>query len=152
MKKYLAIILAAALSLLVSCENSDPVREALLKRNDSLPAPSAVSYDPVESSSTVLSIYWDAEAALEHGAIHFEIQASTDEYFFDGEGSTLISKTLAANASPNDAVMLSGVSANEEYFVRVSAVYPGPARSEWSFICASDGTPVAVVPGKGPVR
>lgn len=151
MKRFVFII-AALLSMLSACSNPDPVREALLKRSGELAAPKSVTYDGENSAAQMLAVYWDGEQAIKDGAVSFEIQVSTDEFFFSGEGGTLITKTLGISSSPNDAVIISGLTAGQEYFLRVAAVYPGPSKSEWAYLSNDSGKTCAVIPGKGLVE
>ena len=67
-------------------------------------------------------------------------------------GGTLITRELPVSSSPNDAIMITGLTSGQSYFIRVAAVYPGPSRSEWAYLNGADGKPVAVIPGKGLVE
>jgi len=147
--KKLLILFAAAAALLLSCRTSDPVRDALLERTENLSAPGAVTYDAPNSTSESLAVYWDASAPLGNGAISFLVQVSTDEYFYGGDGGSLIEKTVDTSSSPNDAVILTGLTAGQAYYLRVLAVYPGPSRSEWTYLTDNTGKTAAVIPGKG---
>lgn len=149
--KHLAYILAA-LVLAASCRSTDPVRDLLLARTANLAAPADVTYDAPNSNATVLAVYWDATSALENGAVEFHIDVATDEFFFSGDGGTLITRDVPVSSSPNDAIMITGLTSGQSYFIRVAAVYPGPSRSEWAYLNGADGKPVAVIPGKGLVE
>ena len=149
--KNFAYILAALL-LAASCRSSDPVRDLLLARTANLAAPEDVTYDAPNSKATVLAVYWDATSALENGAVEFHIDVATDEFFFSGDGGTLITRAVPVSSSPNDAIMITGLTSGEPYYVRVAAVYPGPSKSEWAYLNGTDGKPVAVIPGKGLVE
>jgi len=147
--KKLLILLAASAALLLSCRNSDPVRDALLERTENLSAPGSVTYDAPNSTSTSLAVYWDASVPLENGAISFLVQASTDEYFYGGDGGALVEMTVDTSSSPNDAVIITGLADGEAYFLRVASVYPGPSQSEWAYLTDNSGKTAAVIPGKG---
>ena len=151
MKKIL-YLMAASIALFLSCQHPDPVRDALLARAGNLAVPREVTYDAVNSTDRILAVYWNATAALDGGAVSFTVQVSTDAYFFDGDGGSLISRQILVSDSPNDAIMVTGLTAGESYFLRVAAVYPGPARSEWVYLSGADGKPVAVIPGSGLVE
>lgn len=151
MKKPL-VFLAAAAALLLSCQNSDPVREALLKRTENLSAPGSVTYDAPNSTNVSLAVYWDATEPIENGAVSFLVQVSNDEYFFNGDGGSLIEKTVDISSSPNDAVTIGGLTSGESYFLRVAAAYPGPSRSEWTYLSDETGKTSAVIPGTGLVK
>lgn len=142
------IIALAAFALCCSCTNSDPVRDALLARNATLACVSDVGYDAAGSSATSISVYWDASEPITMGAVSFKIQLSTDEYFFTGEGGTVIDGTVNISEFPNDAIRFTGLTAGQSYFVRVAAVYPGPSTTAWVYLSDSNGQPVAVTPGK----
>lgn len=146
------ILLAFCVLCLFSCKTQDPVRDALLSRSGELVAPMAVTYDAKNSFAGALAVYWNASAPIEDGAISFQVQVSSDEYFFSGEGGTLIEKTVNVSSSPNDATIITGLTAGQSYFLRVAAVYPGPSRSEWSYLSNAAGKTVAVIPGVGLVE
>lgn len=150
--KYNIVILALCLACLVSCKTQDPVRDALLARSGELVAPMAVTYDAKNSYAGALAVYWNASAPIEDGALSFLVQVSTDEYFFSGEGGTLIEKTVNVSSSPNDATIITSLTAGQSYFLRVAAVYPGPSRSEWTYMSDASGKTVAVIPGVGIVE
>jgi hypothetical protein len=150
MKRFAYIV--AALLLAASCGTKDPVRDLLLERTASLSAPESVTYDAPNSTATVLAIYWDATKALENGAVEFHVDVATDEFFFSGDGGTLITRDIPVSSSPNDAIMITGLTSGQSYFVRVAAVYPGPSKSEWAYLNGANGKPVAVIPGTGLVE
>jgi hypothetical protein len=149
MKRFAYI---AAILIAVSCGTRDPVRDLLLARTANLSAPESVTYDAPNSTATVLAVYWDATRALESGAVEFHIDVATDEFFFSGDGGTLITRDLPVSSSPNDAIMITGLTSGQSYFIRVAAVYPGPSKSEWAYLNGSNGKPVAVIPGTGLVE
>lgn len=151
MKKPL-IFLAAAAALLFSCRDSDPVREALLKRSENLSAPASVTYDAPNSTNVSLAVYWDATEPINNGAISFLVQVSNDEYFFNGDGGSLIERTVDISSSPNDAVIIGGLTSGQSYFLRVAATYPGPSRSDWAYLSDASGKTSAVIPGTGLVN
>lgn len=144
-----SVILAAVVLLLsaVSCQTHDPVRDMLLQLTSDLTPPESVAYDAPNSTATILSVYWDAATPMSFGAVEFCVEAATDEFFFSGEGGSLISCTVPVSSSPNDAVMLTGVTEGQAYYVRVAAVYPGPSKSDWTYLRDADGKLVAVIPG-----
>ena len=144
--------LAVCIVCLISCKVSDPVRDALLARTDALTPPMAVTYDAKNSFSGGLAVYWNASAPIENGALSFQVQVSVDEYFFSGDGGTLIEKTVNVSSSPNDAIIITGLTAGQSYFLRVAAVYPGPSKSEWAYLSDTNGKTVAVIPGTGIVE
>ena len=146
------LFLAVCLACLVSCNVLDPVRDALLAKTDALTPPMAVTYDAKNSTSSALAVYWNASAPIENGALSFQVQVSTDEYFFSGEGGSLIDKTVNVSSSPNDAIIITGLTANQSYFLRVAAIYPGPSKSEWAYLSDASGKTVAVIPGTGIVE
>lgn len=150
MKRFAYIV--AAFLLAASCGTKDPVRDLLLERTASLSAPESVTYDAPNSKPTVLAIYWDATKALENGAVEFHVDVATDEFFFSGDGGTLITRDIPVSSSPNDAIMITGLTSGQSYFVRVAAVYPGPSKSEWAYLNGANGKPVAVIPGTGLVE
>ena len=84
--------------------------------------------------------------------MEFHIDVATDEFFFSGDGGTLISKDIPVSSSPNDAVLITGLTSGQSYFIRVAAIYPGPSKSEWAYLSGTDGKPVAVIPGQGLVE
>ena len=149
-----SVIIAAAMLMLAaaSCTSSDPVRDLLLERTANLSAPEQLTYDAPNSTATVLAIYWDASAPLKNGAVEFHVDVATDEFFFSGDGGTLISKVIPVSSSPNDAVMITGLTSGQPYYVRVAAIYPGPSKSEWTYLNGADGKPAAVIPGTGLTR
>ena len=144
-----SVILTAVVLLLsgVSCQTHDPVRDMLLQLTSDLTPPESVAYDAPNSTATILSVYWDAATPMSFGAVEFCVEAATDEFFFSGEGGSLLSRTVPVSSSPNDAVMITGVTEGQAYYVRVAAVYPGPSKSEWTYLCGTDGKPAAVIPG-----
>ena len=152
MKRLVYMVAAVLIAVAASCGTKDPVRDMLLERTASLSAPGQVTYDGPNSTATVLAIYWDATSALASGAVEFHIDVATDEFFFSGDGGTLISKVVPVSSSPNDAIMITGLTSGQSYYVRVAAVYPGPSKSEWAYLSGADGKPVAVIPGKGLVE
>ncbi len=146
-----SVIAAVSIFMLAasSCGSSDPVRDLLLERTANLAAPEQLTYDGPNSTATVLAVYWDATEALKNGATEFRIDVATDEFFFSGDGGTLISRSLPVSSSPNDAIMITGLTSGQSYYVRVAAIYPGPSRSEWAYLNGADGKPAAVIPGQG---
>lgn len=152
MKRFVNLAAALLLLVSVSCGTKDPVRDLLLERTANLSAPEQVTYDAPNSTATVLAVYWDATAALDNGAVEFRIDVATDEFFFSGDGGTLITKDLPVSSSPNDAIMITGLTSGQSYFIRVAAIYPGPSKSEWAYLNGTDGKPVAVIPGQGLVE
>lgn len=151
MKRTISLIIPL-MAVICSCENQDPVREEMLRRSANLPVVTDVGYDDQSSTSTSLAIYWEAQKAIDAGAISFSIQLSEDEYFFEGEGSTLKTYERKVSEYPSDAILISSLTSGQEYYVRVASVYIGPNRTEWANLCDSLGRQAPVIPGKGIVE
>ena len=61
--KMLIAIPAMLAVVLSSCKDDDPT----VGIDSSMPAPAEVSYDEMNSSSSSIGVYWDANAALKSG-------------------------------------------------------------------------------------
>ena len=68
--KMLIAIPAMLAVVLSSCKDDDPT----VGIDSSMPAPAEVSYDEMNSSSSSIGVYWDANAALKSGATSFTVQ------------------------------------------------------------------------------
>ena len=69
--KMLIAIPAMLAVVLSSCKDDDPTVGIEFS---SMPAPAEVSYDEMNSSSSSIGVYWDANAALKSGATSFTVQ------------------------------------------------------------------------------
>ena len=150
MKKILTAI--SLVLMLAACSKNDPVRDALLEKVSNLETVKGVSYDDSYSTNTTLSIYWDAEAAIKAGAASFNIVVSEEmfEYVDESGATSSLSFSVKVKDTPNDALLITkGIVAGTPYFVKVCAVYPGPAKSEWTYLLDDEGKPAQVIPGKG---
>lgn len=147
------IICALSLVLALSaCTKSDPVREALVEKSNNLATVSDVTYDDLYSTSSLLSVFWVPDAAIEAGASSFTIVVSEEMFEFTDEdgASNALTFSVRAKDLPNNAIMISnGLVAGTGYYVKIAAVYPGPAKSEWVYLLGPDGKPAKVVPGVG---
>ena len=68
--KMLIAVPAMLAVVLSSCKDDDPT----VGIDSSMPAPAEVSYDEMNSSSSSIGVYWDANAALKSGATSFTVQ------------------------------------------------------------------------------
>lgn len=151
MKKLFSLIIPI-LAIFSSCENSDPVRDAMIERSKNLPTVGEVGYDNQSSTSTSMAIYWNAAESITAGAVSYKIQISDDEFFYEGEGGSVKTFERKSKDYPNDAILIIGLTAGQEYYVRVASVYPGPNRTAWVNLCDSKGKQAPVIPGKGIVE
>ena len=72
--KMLIAIPAMLAVVLSSCKDDDPT----VGIDSSMPAPAEVSYDEMNSSSSSIGVYWDANAALKSGATSFRKKMSAE--------------------------------------------------------------------------
>lgn len=152
MKKLILAISIAAIAM--SCTKSDPVRDALLEKAGNLATVSDIQYDADYSTSTVLGLFWDNEAALDCGASSFSIVVSEEMFEFTDESgaSNALTYTVKSSDVPNNAIMIAdrdGLVSGTAYYVKIAAVYPGPSKSAYVYLLGEDGQPAKVIAGKG---
>ena len=135
-------MLAAVLS---SCKDDDPT----VGIDSSMPAPAEVSYDEMNSSSSSIGVYWDANAALKSGATSFTVQILKKKDVGGDAYDNTVSHTLQSSDSPYDASQFTGLTEGSKYFVRVRANYPRSVYSEWAYILSSYNVPAKVKVGTG---
>ena len=131
--------------VLSSCKDDDPT----VGIDSSMPAPAEVSYDEMNSSSSSIGVYWDANAALKSGATSFTVQILKKKDVGGDAYDNTVSHTLQSSDSPYDASQFTGLTEGSKYFVRVRANYPRSVYSEWAYILSSYNVPAKVKVGTG---
>ena len=143
--KMLIAIPAMLAVVLSSCKDDDPT----VGIDSSMPAPAEVSYDEMNSSSSSIGVYWDANAALKSGATSFTVQILKKKDVGGDAYDNTVSHTLQSSDSPYDASQFTGLTEGSKYFVRVRANYPRSVYSEWAYILSSYNVPAKVKVGTG---
>ena len=114
----------------------------------SMPMPTDVAYDEVNSSNQSIGVIWDARQAISAGATSFTVQlVKTKDGVADMYDSST-SQTILTTVSPNDATTFSGLTAGRIYYIRIRANYPRSVFSEWTFAMAN-GEPARIMVGTG---
>lgn len=155
MKRIIILAVSAMALAFTGCQHQDPVRDALIERAGNLATVSDVTYDASASTATTLSVYWDITDAIKAGASSFKVVVSEELFeFSDAEAGASNSKSfeVKSNASPNDALRISGIVSGTPYYIKVAAVYPGPSTSAWVYLLGEDGEPAQVIAGQGIVK
>ncbi len=140
----------SALVLLTACDIEKPY-EGISGIDKNKARPMSVTLDEDNLSSTGISIYWDAAAAVEAGALSFTAQLVTE---YGGAGDNYNSKlsvTIEATdevGNYNDAATFNKLNKGDRYFVRVRANYGYSVWSEWEYLCKND-EPVMYSVGMG---
>ena len=143
--KMLIAIPAMLAVVLSSCKDDDPT----VGIDSSMPAPAEVSYDEMNSSSSSIGVYWDANAALKSGATSFTVQILKKKDVGGDAYDNTVSHTLQSSDAPYDASQFTGLTEGSKYFVRVRANYPRSVYSEWAYILSSYNVPAKVKVGTG---
>ena len=143
--KMLIAIPAMLAVVLSSCKDDDPT----VGIDSSMPAPAEVYYDEMNSSSSSIGVYWDANAALKSGATSFTVQILKKKDVGGDAYDNTVSHTLQSSDSPYDASQFTGLTEGSKYFVRVRANYPRSVYSEWAYILSSYNVPAKVKVGTG---
>ena len=90
----------------------------------SMPMPTDVAYDEVNSSNQSIGVIWDARQAISAGATSFTVQlVKTKDGVADMYDSST-SQTILTTVSPNNATTFSGLTAGRIYYIRIRANYP----------------------------
>lgn len=114
----------------------------------SMPMPTDVVYDEVNSSNQSIGVIWDARQAISAGATSFTVQlVKTKDGVADMYDSST-SQTILTTVSTNDATTFSGLTAGRIYYIRIRANYPRSVFSEWTFAMAN-GEPARIMVGTG---
>ena len=114
----------------------------------SMPMPTNVAYDEVNSSNQSIGVIWDARQAISAGATSFTVQlVKTKDGVADMYDSST-SQTILTTVSTNDATTFSGLTAGRIYYIRIRANYPRSVFSEWTFAMAN-GEPARIMVGTG---
>ena len=114
----------------------------------SMPMPTDVAYDEVNSSNQSIGVIWDARQAISAGATSFTVQlVKTKDGVADMYDSST-SQTILTTVSTNDATTFSGLTAGRIYYIRIRANYPRSVFSEWTFAMAN-GEPARIMVGTG---
>ena len=103
--KMLIAIPAMLAVVLSSCKDDDPT----VGIDSSMPAPAEVSYDEMNSSSSSIGVYWDANAALKSGATSFTVQILKKKDVGGDAYDNTVSHTLQSSDSPYDASQFTGL-------------------------------------------
>ena len=143
--KMLIAVPAMLAVVLSSCKDDDPT----VGIDSSMPAPAEVSYDEMNSSSSSIGVYWDANAALKSGATSFTVQILKKKDVGGDAYDNTVSHTLQSSDSPYDASQFTGLTEGSKYFVRVRANYPRSVYSEWAYILSSYNVPAKIKVGTG---
>ena len=140
----------SALVLLTACDIEKPY-EGISGIDKNKARPMSVTLDEDNLSSTGISIYWDAAAAVEAGALSFTAQLVT-EYGGAGDNyNSKVSVTIEATdevGNYNDAATFNKLAKGDRYFVRVRANYGYSVWSDWEYLC-KNGEPVMYSVGMG---
>lgn len=140
----------SALVLLTACDIEKPY-EGISGIDKNKARPMSVTLDEDNLSSTGISIYWDAAAAVEAGALSFTAQLVT-EYGGAGDNyNSKVSVTIEATdevGNYNDAATFNKLTKGDRYYVRVRANYGYSVWSDWEYLC-KNGEPVMYSVGMG---
>ena len=140
----------SALVLLTACDIEKPY-EGISGIDKNKARPMSVTLDEDNLSSTGISIYWDAAAAVEAGALSFTAQLVT-EYGGAGDNyNSNVSVTIEATdevGNYNDAATFNKLTKGDRYYVRVRANYGYSVWSDWEYLC-KNGEPVMYSVGMG---
>ena len=140
----------SALVLLTACDIEKPY-EGISGIDKNKARPMSVTLDEDNLSSTGISIYWDAAAAVEAGALSFTAQLVT-EYGGAGDNyNSKVSVTIEATdevGNYNDAATFNKLTKGDRYYVRVRANYGYSVWSDWEYLC-KNGEPVMYSVGLG---
>ena len=105
--------------------------------------PSDVVYDEVLSSPTSISVCWNADMAVEAGALAFTVQLVKDP---ESEEAAAERRIKSYEPRPCNTFCFTGLETWSRFFVRVRAEYQS-GKSDWVYL----GNPTVVETGTGPV-
>lgn len=133
MKFLSSAILTSALALL--CIVYGCRQESGPGPDSSLPGASDICYDDLNSSSSVLAVYWNPYPAMRAGAKSFTAQLVKSTRDNAGDNYSQLAVTYAVDGLeyPGRAVFRD-LRSGSKYHVRVRANYPGGKQSEWGFL------------------
>ena len=111
-----------------------------------LPAAEDICYDDLNSSSSVLAVYWNPYPAMRAGAKSFTAQLVKSTKEFAGDNYSSLSTTYAVEGLdyPGRAVF-SGLRTGAKYHIRVRANYPGGRQSGWVYMYDDERAQTGVV-------
>ena len=110
------------------------------------------AYDETMSSSTSVSLIWNADQALAAGATSIAVQLAQKEDFSDAtfykpevsmEPNTPQGQIIQADAAVTDGVIFSGLKEYARFYARVRANYPRSVYSDWTVL--KDGDDLACI-------
>ena len=131
----------AGLVVFPSC-NKDELTPGIDKN---LPGTEGLAYDEVNSSSTIISLTWNADKAIAAGAKSFTVQL-TKSLTLGGDVYATTSQTFSVSDDGiNNAVMFSSLKSGDRYYARARANYPGSRMSDWVYVCKPDSVNVPAV-------
>lgn len=145
---YKNIFLAA--TLIVGSVFSGCMKEEIAPGIDnSLPGADEVAYDPMNSTSEAIAVIWEADRAIDAGAVSFTVQLVTSPTAEGDVYDTSMSQNIKIEDGMYDLTQFSNLSEGKIYYVRVRANYPGSRFSPWEFAKNDDGQPSRIKVGKG---
>ena len=142
-----ACVAALAVALVWGC-----TEEMTTGIDSSAVAPTDVTYDENNSTSTTLGFYWEVDEAIAAGAVSFTAQIIKDDEIGGDGYSGRTSQTFQAAARPNDGAIFNGLSENSKYYARVRANYPRSVYSEWVYVTDPQGRRAVIKLGEGVVN
>jgi len=147
--KILVTFLAAILLMtLSSCQKTMGVYSGMTGIDASRVKPEAFAYDSRQSTSTSISVTWDAEKAIKDGATSFTVQLTTSPTAGGDNYDSSIAKTISAKDEQHEAVIFSGLKEYSRYYLRIRSNFPKSVYSEWEYL-KQDGSLVQVSVGHG---
>ena len=144
--KLFAKACVSALTIMLAWGCADEITTGI---DSSAVAPTDVTYDENNSSSTSLGFYWEVDEAIAAGAVSFTAQIVEDEEIGGDAYTGKTSQTLQAKAKSNDGAIFSGLNENAKYYARVRANYPRSVYSEWSYVTDAHGRRAVIKLGQG---
>ena len=138
--KQTTLLMLVFSTFLVACQ-----KEYRYGLDKDLATPLDLSYDEVNSTSTDLSITWNAETAISEGAVSFTVELLKTELGYDANP---IKQIVLVKDEINDAALFMGLRDSEKFYVRARANYPGARYSGWVYLKDQD-KPAVVKVGMG---
>lgn len=147
--KILVTFLAAILLITVSsCQKTMGVYAGKTGVDASRVKPEMFAYDSRQSTSTSISVTWDAEKAIKDGATSFTVQLTTSPTAGGDNYDASIAKTISAKDEQHEAVIFSGLKEYSRYYLRIRSNFPKSVYSEWEYL-KQNGSLVQVSVGHG---
>lgn len=155
MKSFKILIVAAAVTAVLFSACTE--REVFTGIDSSKAGITDFAYDETLSSSTSVSLIWNADQALAEGATSISVQLAHNEDFSDATmykpevsmyPNTPQGITIQADATVTDGCIFNGLKEDDRFYARVRANYPRSIYSDWT-VLKEDGGIACISVGHG---